>query len=102
MNESELYCYPWLIVELKKDSSPINAQEYCYCQAANAVSAALKMFENAGRYAENKLEQQHVLPVVTMTAIGPEVRIWITYSFNQNREYPHSSGEIYGHVSINI
>ncbi|KAM0818179.1 hypothetical protein AB5N19_03988 [Seiridium cardinale] len=72
-----LQCFPWLIVEYKKQDK--KKEEQCYCQAANAGSAALMLLQTAATFAEFKEECQHVPPVVTVTTIGRSVRVWVVY-----------------------
>jgi hypothetical protein len=81
----ELQCFPWLIIEHKR-ANPGKAEiEKCYCQAANAGSAALMMLQTAAKYAENRDQGQHVPPVVTITTISKEVRVWVV--FDRRRDH---------------
>ena len=76
---SDYMCYPWLIVEHKKHE---RKADECYCQAANGASAALTMMQILSKYAPNKADDGHVPPIVALTTVGAEVRIWIAYVSN--------------------
>ncbi|KAH7078108.1 hypothetical protein BKA63DRAFT_602099 [Paraphoma chrysanthemicola] len=79
-SESDRSCFPWAIVEMKRDGSTVDGALAirCYCQAANAAAAALdlqaQLFDKLGhdRYSRNP-------PVVVITTVGPEIRVWLAY-----------------------
>lgn len=79
LSNDNMRCFPWLIVEYKRDTADKREREKCYSQAANAGSAALMLFQTAARFAEFKVDNQHIPPVVTITAIGSAVHVWIVY-----------------------
>lgn len=85
IEKSRFMCYPWLIVEHKKAN--LDKAEACYCQAANAASAALKMHQILAQYAENKVDDVHVPAVTIMTTVGQVVRVWIAYVSNRGKDY---------------
>jgi hypothetical protein len=82
---SDFLCYPWLIVEHKKDAAE-RKEEECYCQAANAASASLKMHQILAKYAQSLPEDAHVPPITAMTTVGKIVKIWIAYVSNFGRD----------------
>ena len=81
--ESDFICYPWLIIEHKKSQ---RSGMFCYCQAANAASAALEMHMILAKYAREAPQDAHIPPVTTMTTVGREVRIWIAYVSNVSND----------------
>ncbi|KAH7020765.1 uncharacterized protein B0I36DRAFT_367249 [Microdochium trichocladiopsis] len=74
---NEMICFPWLVCELKKKEQKKETE--CHCQTASASSAAVMIMQAAARYAEPGANSEHVPPVVSITAIGPHVTVWITY-----------------------
>lgn len=75
--ENDLLCFPWAVVEIKRgyDSSA----EFCYCQAANASSFALQLFDDLVFQATG--QRDHTVPlVIAFTIVGPEYSVWIAYS----------------------
>ncbi|KAI0133807.1 hypothetical protein BJ170DRAFT_175778 [Xylariales sp. AK1849] len=78
---SDLLCYPWLITEHKKKEKRKDIE--CFCQAANAGAASLMLLQTLVKHSTCKT----VLPVVTMTTWGPEVRIWICFFDGSLDEY---------------
>jgi hypothetical protein len=77
----DLFCFPWAVVEFKRDNQK-KAQE-CYSQAANAAAVALEMREALIRTAVP--EHAHpAAPVVAFTCVGPEIRLWLAYGGNTN------------------
>ncbi|KEY65162.1 hypothetical protein S7711_04252 [Stachybotrys chartarum IBT 7711] len=80
--EADLKCYPWLVVEHKKggsDSLSRATVETVSCQAANAAACAVKLNENAARYAIESDDSIHIPPIPTITTIGSKVKVWIMY-----------------------
>ncbi|KAI9148839.1 hypothetical protein HJFPF1_10881 [Paramyrothecium foliicola] len=82
----DLQCFPWLIVEHKEGaedrSKRAKAEAFCYCQAANASSAALMLLQSASEYAEEGPDGQCVPPIPVITTIGEKVRIWIAWHWS--------------------
>lgn len=77
---SDSLCYPWLVVEHKKDKVSMDKKIYCYCQAANAAQAVLKMHQILAQYAEGKAnDATHIPPITTITTVGSDVKVWIAY-----------------------
>ncbi|KAH7322889.1 hypothetical protein B0I35DRAFT_426680 [Stachybotrys elegans] len=79
--EASLKCYPWLIVEHKKEYPEIDnsIRETVYCQAANAAACAIKLNQLAARYAVSLTDAGHVPPVPAITTVGAEVNVWIMH-----------------------
>ena len=78
--EARLNCYPWLLVEHKKEGIPVNLVS---CQAANGGACAVKLNQTAARYAAELPGDAHIAPFPTITTIGSHVKVWIMY-FAQN------------------
>ena len=81
---SDCISFPWLIVEHKREGGAA-VEEECYCQAANAGTAAVMMLETLfagerGPNRERNKANEHIPSVVTMTTVDKTVRVWITYS----------------------
>ncbi|KAJ3545245.1 hypothetical protein NM208_g2604 [Fusarium decemcellulare] len=74
--ESKLMCYPWLVVEHKKED--ITPTTVC-CQAANASACAVKISQVTARYAVEQPDSAHVPPIPVVTTIGPQVRVWVMH-----------------------
>ncbi len=89
----DMFTFPWLVVEHKKNQKGINDKE-CYEQAANAASCVLLMFENLAQYAKPERYAAHIPPVVTITTVGKEVKMWIGYA------KPVEHHEYYSHVRL--
>ncbi|KAF9773210.1 hypothetical protein IL306_009021 [Fusarium sp. DS 682] len=81
--EQDLSCYPWLIVEYKKSKRTAaelkRLEEVAYCQAANASGCAVKLNRNAARYAVELVGDAQIPPVASVTTVGPQVKVWITF-----------------------
>ncbi|EXK33501.1 hypothetical protein FOMG_10775 [Fusarium oxysporum f. sp. melonis 26406] len=81
--EQDLSCFPWLVVEYKKAKNAPGEldrlKEVVYCQAANASGCAVKLNQNAARYAVKLAYGAEVPPVSSVTTVGPQVKVWITF-----------------------
>ncbi len=75
---SHLMCFPWAVVELKPSMVPQSEINFAHCQAANATSAALTLFEKLFQHAGGT--EERIPPVVAFTCIGPFIRAWLAYS----------------------
>lgn len=80
MSDNDLVCYPFAVVELKHAYIGASQEEFCFCQAANAASTALSMLERLYMLGDQHSTNAHVPAVVALTCIGPQVRVWLTYS----------------------
>jgi hypothetical protein len=79
-----LLCFPWAIVEGKKENVNASKREYGRCQAANAASVSLSIMEKLVRYADVQYKGQHIPPVFAFTFVGPNVKLWVAYSDANN------------------
>ncbi|KAF5243200.1 hypothetical protein FANTH_8298 [Fusarium anthophilum] len=81
--EKDLKCYPWLLVEYKKEKYTIyerlQLEETVCCQAANGSASAIKLNQIAARYAIELPDGSHIPPIPVVTTVGPKVKVWITY-----------------------
>ncbi|KAF5980094.1 hypothetical protein FBULB1_5338 [Fusarium bulbicola] len=81
--ERDLSCFPWLVVECKKAERTTGElerlQEVVYCQAANASGCAVKLNQNAAKYAIKLAYHAEIPPVASVTTVGPQVKVWITF-----------------------
>ncbi|KAF5649625.1 hypothetical protein F52700_521 [Fusarium sp. NRRL 52700] len=77
--EADLKCYPWLVVEHKKekqDNGPV--RDVC-CQAANAAACAASLINHTAQYAVKLPKHAHIPPIPVITTIGSGVKVWIMY-----------------------
>ena len=73
----DLLCFPWAVVEVKPNKE--ETKEFCYCQAANASSFALQLYEDLVYEATG--HRDDTIPIViAFTTVGPEYRVWLTHS----------------------
>jgi hypothetical protein len=77
--EKDLKCFPWLVVEHKKEQKSERLKMEAYCQAVNASGCAVRLNQIAAKYAVGLVGEAHVPPVPAVTTVGPEVKVWITY-----------------------
>ena len=89
VSNDHLVCFPFAVVELKHQMVGQTREQQCYCQAANAASAALKLFEKLYSLADDQESNYHVPPVVAFTCIGPKVRLWIAYALGPPSKPAH-------------
>jgi hypothetical protein len=108
--EANLKCYPWLVVEYKKetqDNSPV--RDVC-CQAANAAACAISLIRHTAQYAVKLSKHAHIPPIPVITTIGPSAKVWIMYyatDFDAPCCHRETTEEIVkrrkeGHVSLSI
>lgn len=74
--EADLKCYPWFVVEHKKENESVRN---VYCQAANAAACAVSLVQHSAQYAVKLLEEAHVPPIPAMTTVGSRVTIWLMH-----------------------
>ncbi|KAF5548644.1 hypothetical protein FMEXI_4647 [Fusarium mexicanum] len=95
--EQDLSCFPWLVVEYKKvKTAPgelSRLKEVVYCQAANASGCAVKLNQNAAAYAVRLAKDGEIPPVATITTVGPEVKVWITFFARDFMAYRYDVNE---------
>lgn len=80
LSTTDLACFPWAVVEFKKQvpGSRTSPVERCYCQAANASAAALELQGQLFALVVDKTYST-LPPIISFTCIGPIVRVWLTY-----------------------
>lgn len=88
LSAADLLCFPWAIVEVKCFHARADATGFCYCQAANASSAALSL--------QCRLEEASAIPadpnpIISFTSVGADLRVWLTF-------LARSGDDILGHV----
>jgi len=74
----DVLCYPWAIVEMKHFRVSPAEVNNCYCQAANASSAALSLQEHLLVRAYGAIPKT-LSPIIAFTCIGPRIKVWLTY-----------------------
>lgn len=84
--QHDLMCYPWAIVEIKRDRDVRHKTMHCYRQAVAAAAVALNMRADLYQQSLNTIPND-ILPVITFTCIGPCVRVWLAW-----REQTHYNG----------
>jgi hypothetical protein len=89
ISNDHLVCFPFAVVELKHEMVGQTREQQCYCQAANAASTALKLFEKLYSLADQQWSNNHVPPVVAFTCIGPKIRLWIAYALGPPSKPAH-------------
>ena len=78
--EANLRCYPWLIVEHKKEKDQNEALERVVnCQGANAAACAISLVQQTAQYAVNLPRHAHIPPIPVITTVGPSVTVWLMY-----------------------
>jgi hypothetical protein len=80
LRTTDLACFPWAVIEFKKQvqGSQMSPVERCYCQAANASAAALELRAQMFVKASHDVFPE-IAPVISFTCVGPIVKIWLTY-----------------------
>ncbi|KAH7259902.1 hypothetical protein B0J15DRAFT_581935 [Fusarium solani] len=88
--EANLKCYPWLIIEHKKEEEieGRSGRVVC-CQAANAAACAIRLVQDSAQYAVELPDHGHIPPIPVVTTIGPRVTVWLMY-FAKNFDAPCS------------
>ncbi len=82
LTSPQLTCYPWLIVELEegdKNTDSVSSAEAVYCRANNAAACALQLQRQLAKYDAPLVDQAHIPPIPTITAVGALVTVWIAY-----------------------
>ncbi|EXL96037.1 hypothetical protein NOF04DRAFT_9932 [Fusarium oxysporum II5] len=78
--EANLRCYPWLIIEHKKEKDQNEALERVVnCQGANAAACAISLVQQTAQYAVNLPRHAHIPPIPVITTVGPSVTVWLMY-----------------------
>ncbi|KAF5973632.1 hypothetical protein FBULB1_8205 [Fusarium bulbicola] len=78
--ESNLRCYPWLVIEHKREKDQNEALERVVnCQAANAAACAISLVQQTAQYAVRLPRHAHIPPIPVITTVGSSVTVWLTY-----------------------
>ncbi|KAG9495565.1 hypothetical protein J7337_013815 [Fusarium musae] len=77
--EANLKCYPWLVVEYKKETQDNGPVRDVCCQAANAAACAISLIRHTAQFAVKLPKHAHIPPIPVITTIGPSVKVWIMY-----------------------
>ncbi|KAF9773101.1 hypothetical protein IL306_009144 [Fusarium sp. DS 682] len=68
--EANLRCYPWLVVEHKREKSEREGLEQVVnCQAANAAACAVNLIRHTAQYAAELPEHAHIPPIPVITTV---------------------------------
>jgi hypothetical protein len=80
LRTTDLACFPWAVIEFKKQvqGSQMSPVERCYCQAANASAAALELRAQMFVKASHDIFPE-IAPVISFTCVGPIVKVWLTF-----------------------
>lgn len=78
LDNDDRTCFPWLIVEHKREDEQADDKSF-YHLAATAALKALAMLQILAKHAENKSQDRHVPPVTVITTAGENVQVWIAY-----------------------
>lgn len=82
--KKDLKCFPWLVIEFKPKPGANGVikqkKEEVYCQAVNGSGCAVRLNEIAALYEMKLPGRAHIPPIPAVTTVGPEVKVWITYS----------------------
>ncbi|KAF5675096.1 hypothetical protein FCIRC_7569 [Fusarium circinatum] len=78
--ESNLQCYPWLVIEHKREKDQNEALERVVnCQAANAAACAISLVQQTAQYAVKLPRHAHIHPIPVITTVGSSVTVWLMY-----------------------
>lgn len=73
-------CYPWLIVEHKREKDQNEALErVVICQAANAAACAISLVQQTAQYAVRLPKHAHIPPIPAITTVGSFITVWLMY-----------------------
>ncbi|KAF2135288.1 uncharacterized protein K452DRAFT_35515 [Aplosporella prunicola CBS 121167] len=78
MFDADNLCFPWAVFESKRSGLGSSGRERCYCQAANASSAALTLLEGLFRKTYGQLPND-LGPIIAFTNTGAAFRVWLTF-----------------------
>ncbi|KAF4172007.1 hypothetical protein CNMCM8927_001608 [Aspergillus lentulus] len=79
----KLTCYPWAVVEVKKPGASPQDTEECYYQVANGSSACVALLRGLS---DGPAHDYHH-PVVAMTFVGRDARVFLTYAEPLNADH---------------
>ncbi|KAF5638090.1 hypothetical protein F52700_4794 [Fusarium sp. NRRL 52700] len=88
--QANLRCYPWLVIEHKREKDQNEALERAVnCQAANAAACAISLVQQTAQYAVKLPRHAHIPPIPVVTTVGTSVTVWLMY-FTENFDAPCS------------
>ncbi|KAF5560765.1 hypothetical protein FPHYL_6477 [Fusarium phyllophilum] len=77
---ANLRCYPWLVVEHKREKDQNEALErVVMCQAANGAACAISLVQQTAQYAVKLPRHAHIPPIPVVTTVGSFVTVWLMY-----------------------
>jgi len=79
---SDLMCFPWAVVEVKRRSTDEGLKDFCYQQAANASATALDIMTGLFKTSDGRFTND-LPPIIAFTCNGPELRLWLTFWCNR-------------------
>ncbi|KAF5251709.1 hypothetical protein FANTH_3319 [Fusarium anthophilum] len=78
--EANLRCYPWLVIEHKREKDQNEALDRVVnCQAANAAACAISLVQQTAQYAVKLPRHAHIPPIPVITTVGSSVTVWLMY-----------------------
>lgn len=90
-------------------------REVAYCQAVNGSGCAVRLNQIAAKYTPELARDGHVPPIPSVTTVGPEVKVWITYyikdffqyyddddNYGEQRFQRHDSAYVSTHPGIRV
>ncbi|KAF4626317.1 hypothetical protein G7Y89_g11841 [Cudoniella acicularis] len=84
-NQSEQLCFPWCILQLTPEDNTVSSEEM-EDSALHAASGALSMTEKLAMFANSKQDDEHIPPVIAITAVGPKIKFSLVFSEIVNEE----------------
>ncbi|KAJ5062596.1 hypothetical protein J3E74DRAFT_288303 [Bipolaris maydis] len=72
MRGLDLMCFPWAVVEVKSAGVDAGIERTCYCQAANASAAALRLRERLLLASKKKQPNREALVIFAFTCVEEE------------------------------
>ncbi|PNP78790.1 hypothetical protein FNYG_07932 [Fusarium nygamai] len=78
--DANLRCYPWLVIEHKREKDQNEALERVVtCQAANGAACAISLVQQTAQYAVKLPRNAHIPPIPVVTTVGSFVTVWLMY-----------------------
>jgi hypothetical protein len=82
LRTSDLVCFPWAVVEVKRRSTDEGVKDFCYQQAANASATALDIMTRLFKTSDGRVTDD-LPPIIAFTCNGPELGLWLTFWCNR-------------------
>lgn len=83
LHTSDLMCFPWAVVEVKRRSTDEGVKDFCYQQAANASATALDIMTRLFGASDGRIPDD-LPPIIAFTCNGPELRLWLMFWCNRD------------------